>query len=321
MPAPAVRLPPRLRRGDRIAALALSSPFPQDSFDAGLAVLRSWGLEPVPLVHPPAAPLGYLAGSDEQRAGALDVMLRDPGIAGIYCARGGYGITRMLHLVDWRPLRERPCAIAGFSDVTALHLAALCHAGVGGLHTPLLTSLTAGTERAREEAAVAAAREDTRRLLLEGEAPVLRADAAGMRRSGTGGWDVVDGPLLVANLSKLTALVGTPDMPALEGWILLLEDVNERPYRVDRMLTQLLRAGTLAGVVGVAAGDFSAPRAATGPEPSAEDVFVERLAPLGIPLATGFSVGHIARNEPAIIGARYSFDARDGTISPLQSLE
>jgi muramoyltetrapeptide carboxypeptidase len=308
-PAP-VRLPARLRPGDRVAVLAPSSPFPQETFDAGLAVLRDWGLVPQPLVHPAAGPLVYLAGADWQRADALDRALRDGWACALWCARGGYGAGRLLDLLDWRPLRARPRAIVGFSDVSVLHLAALVHARVGGVHAPLLTTLAGSTP---------AVREATRRLLLDGEAPVLRA-AAGAARAAPGVTPRVDGPLLVANLATLASLVGTRDLPSLDGWIVLLEDVHERAYRVDRMLTQLVRAGVLYGVAGVAIGDFSGVRAADGTGPDAADVFQDRLTALAVPFAAGFSVGHIAANEPAIIGARYAFDAELGTLTPLESL-
>jgi muramoyltetrapeptide carboxypeptidase len=283
-----VRRPPRLRPGDRVAICAPSGPVDADAFARGRAILAA-RYEPI---HDGGvlSRTGYLAGPDERRAEELARALCDPSIRAVFCARGGYGALRVVgalgHTVDK--------LVVGFSDVTVLHAWAY-RCGTTSVHGPNVGGL--GKDAAADEALFA---------LLERHEPA--APIAGLRPLRDGR---AEGRLVGGNLTVLSHLCGTAHFPDLRGAVLLLEDTNEQPYRIDRMLTQLRLAGALDGVVAAALGDF------TGCG-DAEAVLAERLGALGIPIVAGVPVGHGDRNRPLPHGARARVDATAGTLELLE---
>lgn len=281
-PHPAVLHPAVLRAGDRVALVAPSGPSAPERIARGVQLLRSWGLDVEPPV-PGGSGHGYLDGSDEQRLAQLNRALRDPAIRAVLCTRGGYGAQRIVDGVDVRAVRDDPKLFLGFSDVTALHLALWRGARLATVHGPGLAWDDRRTPRASADS--------VRHALFSTDPVRLAPDPAiptyALR---TGGAGTVSGRLLGGNLTLLAASAGTRDAPALHGALLLVEDVGEAPYRVDRLLTQLLRAGTLAGVAGVLVGDFAGCAAATGPDVVA--VLGERLGRLGVPVVGGYPLGH-----------------------------
>jgi muramoyltetrapeptide carboxypeptidase len=271
---------------------------PRDAFFRGLRVLE--GRYHVLHDEELFSRDGYLAGSDTRRAAELNRYLRDPQVKAIVCARGGYGLLRILPLLDSDALRSRPLPIVGFSDVTALLAWAHVTAGVRSIHGPVVTQL--GELPASDPQALV--------RLLEEPAPTgpwyreLKAVVPGRAR----------GPLLGGNLEVLSRLVGTRYLPRLQGAILVLEEVGERPYRIDRTLTQLLLAGVLDGVAGVIVGRLEKCDEPDGTAPTALEVVRERLAPLGVPFCVGAPVGHGERNKPFPFGAPALLDATAGTL-------
>jgi muramoyltetrapeptide carboxypeptidase len=232
--------------------------------------------------------IGYLAGSDEERLSELKAALSSPSVKAVICARGGYGLMRILAGLDAAGFAREPKAIVGFSDVTALHAWA-ARSGVPSIHGPVLAQL--GDLPA----------EDTQLVieLLEGGAP---RPIEGLRPwTGSG---EVEGRLLGGNLEMISRLVGTPWAFDLRDSILLLEEVGERPYRIDRSLTQLLLAGALEGVRGVVVGDLIGCHEPKPPSPTAEEVVVERLSRLGVPVWGGAPIGHGERNRAVPLGVR-----------------
>ncbi|HZS37925.1 MAG TPA: LD-carboxypeptidase [Polyangia bacterium] len=288
--------PRALVPGDAVAVVAPAGPVPRDAFAAGARILGAR----YRLVHDERIfeRAGFLAGSDDARAAELQRALADPQAAAIVCARGGYGLTRILARLDAAAFCRNPKWIVGFSDVTALHVWA-ARAGVESLHAPVVTQL--GGLPPEDAAALFA--------LLEGAPPAplenLRALAPGR----------ATGPLHGGNLELLSRLCGTPWQPRLDGAILLLEDVGERPYRVDRALTQLLLAGALDGLRGALVGEFHKCADPDNAPPSAEDVIAERLASLGIPILAGAPIGHGARNRAVPLGVPLTLDAATGTAT------
>jgi muramoyltetrapeptide carboxypeptidase len=283
--------PPPLRPGDRVAVVAPSGPFDRPSFDKGLEVLAR-RYQPV-FTDRLFETHRYLAGTDASRGSELQQALADDTIRAVFAARGGYGAMRLLPSLRF----TTPKLLVGFSDVTALHLAAQQH-GWRSLHAPVLTQL--GKQPA----------EVVERLfaLLEGQ-PV--AAVAGLRTVTAG---VARGPLIGGNLSVLSRLIGTPWMPDLRGAVLLLEDVGERPYRLDRMWTHLQLAGLLEGLHGVVFGEF------TGCDEKEEgftsaDVLDESARALGVPCAAGFRIGHGEVNQPVMLGAPVRLDSSARTLS------
>lgn len=278
-----------LRQGARIGVFSPAGPCDPERLRRSLELLRSWGYEPVP--SPVSArPQSYLAGDDRQRLAGTVWALSDPELDAAWLTRGGYGITRLLPHLPWEALSPRP--VLGFSDATAL-LYPLWRRGWRQLvHGPVLHSLADRVDRER-----------MRRFLRSGSAPALGGRAV----NGSAG---ASGPLVGGNLCVLNSLTGTPEQFRAPGSLLLLEDVTEQPYRLDRYLTQMLQAGCLEGVQGVALGEF------TDCGLEAESVLLELLEPLGIPILTGVDVGHGASNAPFVYGATYRLDEQG--LRPLE---
>jgi muramoyltetrapeptide carboxypeptidase len=274
--------------GARVRVIAPSGPVPIERFERGLKVLRRRiDLE---VIH--AENLleqdGYFAGPDAERLRATQEALADPEATAVLCARGGYGATRLLPALDPERLKAAPKPIVGFSDITALLCWAWSRAGVVGIHGPVVTQLSTLAD------------EDVDRLvdMLRGDVPSpLVAEEGTVLHGGT-----VEGPLVAGNLEVFRSLIGTRWMPKLAGTILALEEIGERPYRIDRALTHLLQSGALRGVRGVVIGQLMGceepPDGNLGPAASA--VVLERLATLGVPVVTGFAFGHDARRNTAL---------------------
>jgi len=271
-----------------VALCAPSGPVDREAFSRGRAILAAR----YETVHDPGVleRKAYLAGSDRRRREELSAALSDPSCRAVFCVRGGYGVLRILEGLPTPP--DRP--IVGFSDVTVLHAWAY-RLGVASVHGPNV----GGVAKTPDEGAAIFA-------LLESPEPPpplvgLRAIAAGR----------AEGRLVGGNLTVLSHLCGTPYMPEPYGAILLLEDCNEPPYRIDRMVTQLHLAGFLAELSGVALGQFTE----CG---DAEAVLEERLSGLGIPIVAGVPVGHGETNHPLPHGALARLDAEAGRIEFLE---
>lgn len=301
--------PPALRHGDAVAVVTPSSPVPWERLDAGVALLSSWGLQPREGRHARAVH-GHLAGTDAQRAADLNAAFRDPEVRAVWATRGGYGLTRLLDRLDWAALAHDPKLLIGFSDTTALLVAARRRIGLVGLH---------GQFVARLHLLDPGARRWLRNLVF-----ATAVDAVDAVVSGTpviGGSGRVTGPLVGGNLAVLAALAGTSDALRVHGSIVLLEEVNEAPYAVDRLLTQLLRSGGLDGargvVVGTAVGCEPAPGA---PSATFDEVILERLGNLGIPVLTGLPVGHSNHQHALVHGGHVTLDAAQGALEMVEGL-
>lgn len=306
MAAPLLPLPPPLRAGDRVQLAAISSALDTTTrLEAGLAILRSWGLV---IASEPAALLGrrwgYLAGNDEQRR--RDLLPGPIGAAPLLaCVRGGWGAARLL---EGPGPGHHPGWLLGFSDVSSLLLARVAAGLGGGIHGPLVTTLAAEPAWSQER---------LRRLLFGQALPELAGEGW---CSGAG---PAQGPLLVANLTVATHLLGTPCLPDLQGAILILEDVAEQPYRVERMLTQWRLSGALQQLAGLGFGSFShCVDHDRDDEPashrfSVEQVLRERSHDLGIPVVAGLAVGHAPGNAALPLGVPAQLDGRRGVLSLL----
>jgi muramoyltetrapeptide carboxypeptidase len=295
--------PPRLRAGDVVRVVAPSGPVPREAFEAGVAALR--GRYEVRFDDRVFEREGFLAGSDERRLEELTAALADPEARAVLMARGGYGLMRLLPFLDPSLLRASPRPLVGFSDGTAL-LAFAARAGVASIHGPVLTQL--GTLPETDQRALI--------QMLEEPAPgLLLADLDELIPGR------VQGPLLGGNLEVFSRLLGTPYMPDLSGAVLLIEDSGERPYRVDRLITHLDLAGVFGAVSAVLVGDFSGclePESLRAGSPRAEEVVLERLGRLPIPVALGAAVGHGTHNAALPYGSLVELDTRHGTLVALE---
>jgi muramoyltetrapeptide carboxypeptidase len=295
--------PPRLKPGDVVRVVAPSGPVPRAGFLAGAEILgRRYTLRYDDALFTAD---GYLAGSDERRLAELAAALADPDARAVVMARGGYGLMRLLPFLGPEALRAAGKPIVGFSDGTAL-LAQAARAGVAAVHGPVVTQLAnlpaddhAALYRLLEEPAPG--------VILSGLEAVMPGRARGR--------------LLGGNLEVFSRLVGTPFLPDVNGAILFIEDLGERPYRIDRLITHLDLAGVFGALAGVVVGDFSAclePEPTRKSSPPVEDVLVDRLSRLAIPVARGALVGHGTRNVAVPYGALCELDAVRGTLTALE---
>ncbi len=287
--------PRLLRAGDRVAVVAPAGPAEDDRVAAGIAVLESWGLDVLPPATVPGASHRWLAGSDDGRAAALDSAWADGQVRAILATRGGFGSQRLVDLLDWRAMAQPgPAWLVGFSDVTALHQAFASRLGVATVHGPGVAMLPQLT---------ALAQESLRSLLFDGLVATLHGSP------GVGG--VATGPLVGGNLAVLAASAGTPGGHPARDSVALLEDVNEPAYRLDRMLTQLMRSGWLDGVRGVALGRFTG----CGDPDDVRRLLQDRLQPLGVPVVHELAIGHVDDSRSVVLGRRVTLDGAAGTLT------
>lgn len=299
---PALARPPRLRPGDRVGIVAPSGPVPADRLAAGLDLLRGWDLDPVVAPHVLAAhPSGYLAGDDRDRARDLARTWCDPSVSAVLCARGGYGVQRMVDLVDWEAMRAAgPKAFVGYSDITALHEAFATRLGVATVHGPMTAAETFLKDAATQEHL-------RRTLFTPDDTRVIRSATSRPLVPGR-----AEGVLLGGCVSLLAADLGTPHgRPSAAGGVLVLEDVGEEPYRLDRILTQLLRSGWLDGVAGIVLGSWEE----CGPYDAVRALFADLLGSLGVPIAEEFGFGHCPSTLTIPLGVPAVLDATEGTLT------
>jgi muramoyltetrapeptide carboxypeptidase len=278
--------PPSLRPGDLVVAIAPSSPFEAALGWRGLGVLRE--RYRVRFDRAMFARRGYLAGTDDRRHDELARALVDPEVRAIVSLRGGYGASRFASRLPWDALVAHPKWLVGFSDVTALHVEAQ-RVGVASIHGPNVTAL------GRRSDAI------TRLEFFD----ALEHPSRGRRFDRLDGWvdGVADGVLVGGNLTLLHACAAAGRLALPPHSLLFLEDVTERPYRIDRMLTTLLDGGHLRAISGVILGDFT--DCSSGPDRvTVHQVLRERLALLGVPVACGLPCGHDPRNVPIVLGSR-----------------
>jgi muramoyltetrapeptide carboxypeptidase len=299
-----LRRPARLAPGARVAVVAPSGPVPEERLQAGLDVLRGWDLDPVvaPHVLDRHAGFPYLAGADADRAADLQTAWCDPSVDAVLCARGGYGVQRMADLLDWEAMRAAgPKVFVGFSDITALHEAFAARLGLVTLHGPM----AAGVDFLKN----ARAQEHLKATLFSPET-VTTITASDSRALVPGR---ARGVLLGGCLCLLAAELGTPHARrSAAGGLLCLEDVGEETYRLDRYLTQLLRAGWLDGVRGVLLGSWES---CEEYESRVRPLFADRLGGLGVPVVEEFGFGHCAGALTIPFGVAAELDAEAGTVT------
>lgn len=310
--------PERLCLGDTVGIIApASAPPDPKAVDRAAAGVEEMGFKPKLGTHVRAR-LGFIAGTDRERATDLMAMFADKRVKAIICLRGGYGTPRILDRLDYDIIRRHPKILSGYSDITSLHLALAKKTGLVGFHAPMLNGELADPKMppfARASFLCTVMEAAPAGSICEG----YGGDTVSVIRGGT-----VEGRLLGGNLSMICANLGTPFMPSFKGKILFFEDVGEKPYRLDRSLTQLLNAGVLAQVAGVAVGvnkDCEDPKAKRGGEyrQSCADVVKERLSRLGVPVVMGLPFGHVELNATIPVGVRARLDGGRGDLVVIEA--
>ncbi len=289
-------IPPRLHSGDTIGIAAPASPFDRNRFDQGVGVLESMGFRtfvPDDLFKKN----GYLAGTDSHRADLVNRLFADSSIQAIACARGGFGSLRMLSLLDFQTIIEKPKIFIGFSDISAVLSALYTRCGLVTFHGPTVASLGDVTAETQEAMRLAITSELPPEIWLQ-NGITLRPGLA-------------SAPVLCGNLTTLCHLLGTPFEPSLKGHILVLEDRGEMGYRIDRMLTQMKIAGCFDGIAGLALGSFEA----CGPINEIFEIVDNIFDGYSIPILAGLDVGHGRSNLTIPLGIDATLDAVNHSLT------
>ncbi len=273
-------------------------------FDRATQACGKLGLTPIVAPHANSR-LGYLAGTDQLRLEDLSSALASDTIDAVWCLRGGYGVPRLLALLDFDQIARTPKPLIGFSDITALLNAMLHRAEVVAFHGPVARDASSQFSQ------------EAMRLVLFGPEPAgvlpRHSDPVSCLQPGT-----VEGRLIGGNLSLMVTLLGTGYLPDPSGALLVIEEVGEECYRLDRMLAQLKLAGVLDRIAGAIIGRITeVPDSPSGSRPVA-DVLAEYFVPLGIPAAFGFPVGHVPDQWTLPLGVKARLDAGVGTVELLE---
>ena len=297
---------PTVAPGSRVALVAPAGPLslPGD-IDRALANAKRLGWEPVVGEHA-REKQHYFAGHDDERLSDLNDALRDDDIDAVWCLRGGYGAMRLLEGLDYAALRRRPKALIGYSDITAFHCAIATRCGLASIHGPTARStLTPFSERSLRAAVL-------RNENPCGVAPQAKTIVGGKAR----------GHLVGGNLALLVALHGTPYQPRYEGAILVLEDVNEAPYRIERMLLQLRLSGVLQSCAAIAYGSFTntgEKDTSLGGSRTLDAVLREAADITGVPTLSNIPMGHIDDQWSIPLGLEAELDADAKSITVIMS--
>ncbi|PWU18612.1 MAG: LD-carboxypeptidase [Verrucomicrobia bacterium] len=334
--------PERLCYGDTIGIIApASAPPDPKAIDRSVEVLQRMGFK-TKLAPNVRKRWGFLAGSDRDRAADLMGMFRDRKVQAIICVRGGYGAARLLPLLDYEVIRRNPKIFVGYSDITSLHIAFLKKANLISFHGPMLNS-----DFIKENCPEFTVQSFLRTLMepepagsicgaspkskvqspkpgqVQSSTPINREQEFKVQssrfkiqvlRDG-----VASGQLVGGNITLLCTTLGTAYQMSFRDKILFFEDLDEKPYGFDRMLTHLLNSGVMRGVAGIAIGinkGCKDPKATKAKEyrQTLEDVFRERLLRLKVPVVMGLPFGHIRHNATLPVGARVTLDAEKGNL-------
>jgi muramoyltetrapeptide carboxypeptidase len=298
--ADSILYPPRLNLGDRVAVVATAGPVDSELLNAGESTLKSFGFDPVRGRHLLNRDR-YFSGSDQERAEDLNWALAEPTIRAVFCARGGSGTQRILSVLDLQAVVSDPKPIIGFSDVTALAMHLFKTVGLATISGPMPAGTQIGNMPPDHSKHYV-------RLLTDS---TYKGELPGLGRMVLPG--VSKGVLLGGNLTLLVHCAAAGGLPSFDGSILLIEDVNEPGYRIDRALTALNLGGFFSGIRGVVAGEFPGIE-----DQELEQILLAAFGDRGIPVLAGFPIGHGSLNVAVPIGGKIALDAAAGTVTLLE---
>lgn len=298
--------PHPLRPGARIGIISPASPQRDpDRLTRGIAYLENKGYEVIVGKHAFSSHAGYLAGTDEQRIADIESMFGDDSIDAIMCARGGYGTTRILEQLNYDIIRAHPKPFIGFSDTTALQSAIFARTGLITFSGAMPSVDFADDIDSFSEASFWSA------LSEDIHDKIIQVDQSSVFKKGN-----AEGRLICGNLCLLATLCGSSFMPDFEDAILLIEDIGEEPYRIDRYLSQLELSGALHSIKGLLIGDFTPPTnpVASVPQRPFEDIISDYATRVNCPVLGTFPYGHIRRKLTLPFGIRISMNTDAGII-------
>lgn len=301
-----MRKPLALKPGSHVRIVSPASSLTPAKVAAGVMLLESDGYRVSHGDHV-FDQHSYLAGTDAERAGDLMAAFLDPEVDGVICSRGGYGCARLFPYLNLDEMAESGKFFAGFSDITTLHLA-LNRRGLVTFHTPMMITLSVDRESWVIESFRRTLRGDVR----------IPDDAYRGECINPG---VAEGVVTGGCLCLLTDSIRTPDPLDCEGKIVLIEDVDENPHRVDAMLTHLINCGEIQKAAGIAVGEMTGTDERSDPTIGAwpwREIVLDRLAPLGLPMVVNFPFGHMKTMLSLPLGIRARLDAAQGTLEYLE---
>lgn len=303
--------PKALKLGDTIGLVAPSSPTTKENVEKARMKLIEMGFK-VKMGKSPYEAYGYLSGTDEIRSNDINNMFSDNEVDGIICLRGGYGTPRILDLIDYDIIKNNPKVFVGYSDITALHIAFNQNSNLVTYHGPMATSDIMGDFSKFSKDSLFKAIMNTEPIGLisnpEGEEIITI----------NGG--VAEGSIIGGNLSLIVDTIGTPYEIDLKGKILLIEEIGEDLYKMDRMINQLRLSGKLREVEGIILGDFNNCETCKHPETlTLENIFNDHIKPMGKPTIYNLKTGHCNPMITLPFGVRARLDADNKELAILES--
>jgi muramoyltetrapeptide carboxypeptidase len=303
--------PKRLKQGDTVAIIAPSSGVSKEDLDFAVQNMADLGLK-TKLGKSVSKVNGFLAGTDEERLDDLHWAFADKTIDAVWCVRGGYGATRFLPNIDFKIIKNNPKIFIGYSDITALHTAIYQNCGLVTFHGPVAASTF--SDYAKKHVVNTLMNPTTPYKIELSPDNIAKESVAFKTEVITKG--KVKGKLIGGNLSLLTAMAGTPfGLRDTKGKLLFIEDVGEKPYRLDRMFVQLKQSINLRELSGIALGIFTDCDAPDDKSQTVIDVVKDQLGSLGIPVIYGLSFGHIRDQFTLPIGVEAELDTEKATIT------
>ncbi|NJN78819.1 MAG: LD-carboxypeptidase [Saprospiraceae bacterium] len=308
--------PKRLKPGDTIGLVTPAGPITEEQLKKTITNIEGLGFNVEFNERRVLARNGYLAGSDLARADEVNLMFANPDIDGIWCIRGGYGVARMLDMLNYKVIRQNPKVLIGYSDITALHQAIYKKTGLVCFHGPVGAS-TFTDYTTKHVKNIITNPQENYTIEYAGENADKEDD---VYRSYVIKEGIAEGTLIGGNLTLAASLVGTPYDVSYDDKLVFLEDIGEKPYRIDRMLTQMLLAGKFNKVKGVILGVFYNCEAKEGDNSlSLDDMLIDRFNCLNVPIIYGMSFGHIDNQFTLPLGIYARLNTADKTITLLES--
>lgn len=289
--------PPYLQAGDKVGIVSTAKRTEPHEINDGLALLKSWGLEPV-IGHNAFKEYGFLAGTDEERLSDLQQMLNDTSIKAIFFTKGGYGTLRIIDNIDWTAFKQHPKWLVGYSDITLLH-SHVHNFGIESLHSVMLQGIAKSSKVAAE----------TIRIALFGESLEYKIPNHPQNTSGKG---TIEGVVVGGNLSMLNVIIGSESDINTKGKILFIEDIDEYLYHYDRMLIALKRAGRLSDLKAVIIGAMIDIKDSTIPFGMTYKQLT--LQHFDCPVYFGFPSGHVEDNRALIMGRNITISHSAKTV-------
>lgn len=307
----------RLKRGDRVGVITPASFINDEGLERTVKNLENLGLT-VELSKHIRARHGNFAGTDKQRIEDFHYMFSNTDIDAIWCARGGYGSARILPQLDYKLVRNNPKVFIGYSDITAMHSAIRKHSGLVTFHGPVgSTEHTDYTLNELHKVLFEGAPSHQIKLSSANQTLAMEDGTYKVKNLHEG---MAEGELIGGNLSLLAGSVGTAYAPDIKGKILLIEDIGEKPYRIDRMLTSIRQAWPLDQVAAIALGVFNDCENKEGSQAlDLQQTLEDRLGDLNVPIIYGLSYGHIDNMSTLPIGVRTRLDTKTQTMTLLEA--